>query len=153
MHAGPEHVVDRAWHLRREIQDLEGYDSTKGYLGTRNDEGRFVREKAKELATLLDDFDQIRELRADAAMNTYEGDKPRYNEGASGRYDSYSGGGGFERSRRLGDRGPRPPAEAAEEVFRAAERFGQLLLHGLNGRRPRPPTEAAEVFRAAQPAA
>ena len=93
---GPEHVVDRAWHLRREIQDLEGYDSTRGYLGTRNDEGRFVREKAKELATLLDDFDQIRELRADAARNTYEGDKPRYNEGASGRYDSYSGGGGFE---------------------------------------------------------
>ena len=98
---GPEHVVDRAWHLRREIQDLEGYDSTRGYLGTRNDEGRFVREKAKELATLLDDFDQIRELRADAARNTYEGDrKPAYNEGASGRYDSYSGGGGFERSRR-----------------------------------------------------
>ena len=31
-------------------------------------------EKAKELATLLDDFDQIRELRADAARNTYEGD-------------------------------------------------------------------------------
>merc|ERR1719421_2782353 len=98
---GPEHVVDRAWHLRREIQDLEGYDSTKGYLGTRNDEGRFVREKAKELATLLDDFDQIRELRADAARNTYEGDKPRYNEGASGRYDSSGfSGGGFERSRR-----------------------------------------------------
>ena len=84
----------RAWHLRREIQDLEGYDSTKGYLGTRNDRGRFVREKAKELATLLDDFDQIRELRADAARNTYEGDrKPAYNEGASGRYDSFSGGG------------------------------------------------------------
>merc|ERR1719421_2301849 len=98
---GPEHVVDRAWHLRREIQDLEGYDSTRGYLGTRNDEGRFVREKAKELATLLDDFDQIRELRADAARNTYEGDKPRYNEGASGRYDSSGfSGGGFERSRR-----------------------------------------------------
>ncbi len=99
---GPEHVVDRAWHLRREIQDLEGYDSTKGYLGTRNDEGRFVREKAKELATLLDDFDQIRELRADAARNTYEGDrKPAYNEGASGRYDSSGfSGGGFERSRR-----------------------------------------------------
>ena len=78
---GPEHVVDRAWHLRREIQDLEGYDSTKGYLGTRNDEGRFVREKAKELATLLDDFDQIRELRADAARNTYEGDQASVQRG------------------------------------------------------------------------
>ena len=105
---GPEHVVDRAWHLRREIQDLEGYDSTRGYLGTRNDEGRFVREKAKELATLLDDFDQIRELRADAARNTYEGDSSsrgsaagRYGDNAAGRYDSgFSGGGGFERGRR-----------------------------------------------------
>lgn len=101
---GPEHVVDRAWHLRREIQDLEAYDSSSvalGMLRTRADEGRFVREKAKELATLLEDFDSIRQLRADAARNTYqpEASTSGYDGGAAGRYDDgaagrYSSGGG-----------------------------------------------------------
>jgi hypothetical protein len=101
---GPEHVVDRAWHLRREIQDLESYDSSSASLGmlrTRTDEGRFVREKAKELATLLEDFDSIRQLRADAARNTYqpEASTSGYDGGAAGRYDDgaagrYSSGGG-----------------------------------------------------------